>query len=178
MPAIPSSKVVAVDFDRGRPTLVLVEPDPIRVLIADAQPVVRAGFKAMLQGQPDIAVTGLAKDTDEAVALASALRPDVAIVALDLPGAGGLEAARRINDDPDLADVNLMILAPEDSDEDLFAALLAGALGFVLKGAEPAELVQAVRVLAEGEALLSPSATRRLITEFRSRLAPHAPAAG
>src|SRR3954471_24147408 len=152
--ALESSPVVAVDFDRGRPTLVLVQPDPIRVLIADAQPVVRAGLTAMLQAERDITVAGYAADADDAVALASELRPDVVLLALDLPGAGGLDAARRIHDDPCTADVNVLILAAHDRDEDLFAALLAGAHGFMLKSAEPAGLVQAVRVLAEGEALL------------------------
>ena len=169
---IVSAPVVALDFDRAGPTLALVPADPIRVLVADAQPVVRAGLMALLEGERDIAVTAIAADAGEAVALAAELRPDVALVALDLPGMGGLEAARRIHDDPDSADVSVLILAPHDSDEDLFAALLAGALGFVPKGAEPAELVRAVRVLAAGEALLSPDATRRLIAEFRSRPEP------
>jgi DNA-binding NarL/FixJ family response regulator len=166
---------VAIELDRAAPTLVLLEPDPIRVLIADAQPVVRTGFTAMLESERDIGVAAVAGDADEAVALASELRPEVALVALDLPGAGGLEVARRIHDNPESANVNVMILAAHDSDEDLFAALLAGALGFVLKGTEPAELVQAVRVLAGGQALLSPSATRRLIAEFRSRPQPQVP---
>jgi DNA-binding NarL/FixJ family response regulator len=169
--AISYPPAVAVAFDRAGAPLALVEPDPIQVLIADAQPVVRAGFTAMLEGERDIGVAGVAGDADEAVALAAELLPTVALVDLDLPG-GGLDAARRIRDS---ADVEVMVLAAHDSDEDLFAALLAGALGFVLKSTEPAELVHAVRVLAGGEALLSPSATRRLIAEFRSRPQPHMP---
>jgi DNA-binding NarL/FixJ family response regulator len=173
---IAASPVAAVDLDCAGPTLVLVQPDPIRVLIADAQPCVRAAFTAMLQGERDITVAGLAGDADEAIALASELRPDVALVALDLPGVGGLEAARRIHHDPDSADVNVMILAAHESDEDLLAALLAGALGFGRKGVEPAELVHVVRMLARGEAVLSPDATRRLIEAFRSRPARLVPA--
>lgn len=173
--AIGSAPVVAVDYNRARPTLVLVQPDPIRVVIADAEPAVRAGLTATVQAERDIAVAGYAADADEAVVLASELRPDVVLLALDLPGAGGLEAARRINEDPDSADVNVLILAPHDRDEDLFAALLAGAHGFVLKSAGSAELVRAVRVLAEGEAMLSPNATRRLIAAFRSGPKPELP---
>ena len=161
--------------ERTGPALVLVKPAPIRVVIADAQPVVRAGFTAMLECEEDIGVAGVAGDTDEAVTLARELRPHVALLALDLPGEGGVETARRIHHHPDSADVNVVILAAHDRDEDLFAALHAGALGFVLKSSEPAELVQAVRVLADGEALLSPSATRRLIAELRSRPRPQVP---
>jgi DNA-binding NarL/FixJ family response regulator len=157
------------------PALVLVEPDPIRVLIADAQPVVRAGFTAMLESEPDIGVAGVAAGADEAIALAAELRPNVAIVDLELPGLGGLEAARRIHDSPDSADVNVMVLAAHDSDEALFAALRAGARGFVLTSTERAQLVQAVRVVAGGEALLSPNATSRLIAEFCSQPQPHVP---
>jgi DNA-binding NarL/FixJ family response regulator len=169
MSSIPYPPAGAADPDRAGRPLVLVAPDPIRVLIADAQPVVRTGFKAMLEGERGIGVVGVTGGADEAVALACELRPDVALVDLDLPGLGGLEAARRIHDDPGSAGVNVMILAAHDSDEGLFAALRAGALGFVLKSTEPAELVHAVRVVAGGQALLSPSATSRLIAEFRSQ---------
>ena len=173
--ALASSPVVAVDFDRGRPTLVLVQPDPIRVLIADAQPVDRAELTGMLQAEGDITVAGYAAEADDAVALATELQPDVVLLDLDLPGAGGLEAARRIHDDPETADVSVLVLAARDCDENLFAALLAGAHGFMVKGADPAELVHAVRVLAEGEALLSPNATRRLLAAFRSGPQPQVP---
>jgi DNA-binding NarL/FixJ family response regulator len=169
------SQAAAVEFDHAGPSLTLVEPAPVRVLIADAQPVVRAGFAAMLEGERDMGVAGAVAGAAEAVSLASELRPDVVLVDLDLPGLGGLEAARRINDDPRTADVNVMILAAHDSDDVLFAALRAGARGFMLKSSEPAELVHAVRVVAGGEALLSPSATRRLIAEFCSQPQPEVP---
>jgi DNA-binding NarL/FixJ family response regulator len=159
----------AGEFDHAGRTLVLVEPDPIRVMIADAQPVVRAGFTAMLEAEADIGVAAVAAGAEDAIALAAELQPDVALVDLDLPGPGGLEAARRIHANPESADVKLMILAAHDSDEGLFAALRAGARGFVVKTTEPADLVQAVRVVAGGEALLSPSATSRLIAEFCSQ---------
>jgi DNA-binding NarL/FixJ family response regulator len=175
MPSISYPPAVAVEFDSPRTSLALLEPEPIRVLIADAQPVVRAGFRAMLNGEMGMGVAGAAADAEETVALASELRPDVVIVDLDLPGPGGLEVARRIHDDPGCAGVNVMMLAANDSDEDLFAALRAGALGFVLKSTEPAELAEAVRVVAGGEALLSPSATRRLISEFVSQPQPQVP---
>jgi DNA-binding NarL/FixJ family response regulator len=174
-PAGAGAGAVAVDVDRAGRALVVVESRPIRVLIADAQPVVRTGFTAMLEGERDIGVAGVAGGAEEAVALASELRPDVALLDLDLPGLGGLEAARRIHDNPGSADVNVVIIAAHDSDEGLFAALRAGALGFVLKNTERAELVHAVRVVAGGEALLSPSATSRLIAEFCSQPQPQVP---
>jgi DNA-binding NarL/FixJ family response regulator len=170
-----ASSSEVIDFERTGASLVLLETDPIRVLIADNQPVIRAGLTAMLEGEQDIGVSGVAGTVEDAVSLAAELRPHVALIDLDLPGTGGLEAARRIREHPDSEDVNVMILAAHDSNDDLFDALLAGALGFVLKSSEPAELVQAVRVLASGEALLSPSATRRLIAEFRTRPQPHVP---
>jgi DNA-binding NarL/FixJ family response regulator len=169
----PSAAAGVSDFDGAGPSLVLLEPDPIRVLIADSQPVVRAGLGAMLAGERDIGVSGVAGTGEEAVSMAAELRPHVALIDLELRGTGGLEAVRRIREDPDCDDVNVMILATHDSDDDLFGALLAGALGFVLKSSEPAELVHAVRVLAGGDALLTPSATRRLIAEFRTRPQPH-----
>jgi DNA-binding NarL/FixJ family response regulator len=164
-----------LDVDHCRPDLTLVDPAPIRVLIADAQPVARAGFTAMLEGERDIGVAGAAADAEEAVALAAELQPDVALIDLDLPGMGGAEATRRIREHPESGDVRVLVLAAHDSDEDLFAALRAEARGFVLKSAEPAELVRTVRVVAGGEALLSPSATRRLIAEFASQPQPHVP---
>jgi DNA-binding NarL/FixJ family response regulator len=159
----------------SRPTLQLIERDPVRVMIADPQPVVRTGFAAMLESEKGMDVIGTAATATEAVAMVSVLQPDVVLISLDLPGAGGLEAARQIHDDPDSAQVNVMILADAETDDDLFAALRSGASGFVLKSAEPAELARAVRVAADGGALLSPHATRRLIAEFRAQPEPSAP---
>jgi DNA-binding NarL/FixJ family response regulator len=173
--------------DERASELVLVEPpdvpsEPrvsggraIRVLIADSQPVVRAGLHALLEGENDIAVVGDAGDGHEALAMAQAVRPDVVLLDPDLPGLDVLEVTRRIADDPEQAGVGVMILAAHDTDESLFAALRAGASGFLLKNTEPVDLVEAVRVVATGDALLSPGATGRLIAEFASQPQPHLP---
>ena len=152
--------------------LTLVGQDPIRVLIADAQPVERAGFAAMLEGAHDLAVCGAANAADDAVALARDLNPDVVLVDLDLPESRGLDTARRLAES---AGVGVIALAGEESDEDLFAALRAGARAFVLKSTEPEALVAAVRAVAAGEALLSPSCTRRLMDQYVAQPQPHEP---
>jgi DNA-binding NarL/FixJ family response regulator len=177
MSPLPYAPAVALGVERGAPQLFPVASAPIQVVIADAHPVVRAGFAAMLEEEHDMAVAGGASSVDEAVATVTELRPVVALLDLDLPGGGGLEAARRIDEDIRCADVNVMILAAHDGDDDLFAALRAGARGFLLKSTEPADLMRAVRVVADGEALLSPSATRRLIMEFASQPQPQVPSA-
>jgi DNA-binding NarL/FixJ family response regulator len=178
MSPLPYASPVALEVDRnGAPVLVPLASAPIRVMIADAQPIVRAGFAAMLEREDDMAVAGAASGVDEAVALICELRPDVALLDLELPGGGGLEAARRLDEDPRCSDVNVMILAAHDDDDELFAALRAGARGYLLKSTEPPDLMQAVRVVASGEALLSPSATRRLISEFASQPQPQVPSA-
>jgi DNA-binding NarL/FixJ family response regulator len=166
---------LTIDPRGARPALQVVQLDPIRVVVVDPQPVVRAGFAAMLDGERDMEVAGTAGDAADAAAIVAAQRPDVVLVALDLPGAGGLELAERILEDPECAATSLIILAARDDDDDLFAALRAGASGFVPKSTEPAELVQAVRVVAAGEAFLSPSATRRLIAELHARPQARAP---
>jgi DNA-binding NarL/FixJ family response regulator len=122
------------------------------VAIADGEALVRAGFNALLSGQEDLAVVGEAGDGDEAVALAGRARPDVMLMDLALPGLGGLEATRRILADPELADVQVLILTTVEPDHDLFGALRAGASGFLVKDTRPAELVRTVRVVASGEA--------------------------
>jgi DNA-binding NarL/FixJ family response regulator len=166
----------ALERDGRPPGLVLLNPDAIRVLIADGQPVVRAGFQALLEGEQDIAVSAAAASGEEAVAMAREIRPDVALLDMDLPGLNGLEATIRILADPACSGVRIVLLAARDSEEELFAALHAGASGFLVKSTEARELVQAVRVVAGGDALLSPSATRRLISEFASRPQPQLPA--
>jgi DNA-binding NarL/FixJ family response regulator len=177
MSSIAQQTAFALEVDRGRPDLTLAPPDLVRVLIADAQPVVRAGFTAMLNSETDISVSAEACGAEEAVALAEQLRPDVVLLDLELPGIGGLEAARRIHESPGGDHVNVLILASRDSEEDLFAALRAGALGFVLKSTDPAELAQAVRTVSAGEAHLTPSATRRLIAEYVAQPQPQLPTA-
>jgi DNA-binding NarL/FixJ family response regulator len=142
---------------------------PIRVLLADDQPLVRAGLKMLLSTVPDIEVVGEATDGEQAVRLARELTADVVLMDIRMHGMDGLEATRRISADEDLAGVRVVILTTFDVDDYLFEALQAGASGFLLKDAEPEELIRAVRVAAAGDALLSPSVTRRLIADYSSR---------
>jgi DNA-binding NarL/FixJ family response regulator len=147
----------------------------IRVAIADGQALVRAGFHALLEAEDDITVVGEAGDGEGAVALAEHARPDVLLMDLGLPGIEGLEATRRIFADPELAGVQVMILTTSELDEHLLGALRAGASGFLAKDTQPSELVEAVRAVASGEALLSGRATRRLIAEIASQPDPQRP---
>jgi DNA-binding NarL/FixJ family response regulator len=141
----------------------------IRVLIADDQALVRAGFRALLGARADIEVTGEAADGAEAVAQARSLRPDVVLMDIRMPGLDGLSATRQITADSGLAGVRILILTTFELDEYLFDALRYGASGFLVKDTEPAELVTAVRVVAAGDALISPGMTRRLVAEFAAR---------
>jgi DNA-binding NarL/FixJ family response regulator len=141
----------------------------IRVLIADDQALVRAGFRALLGARADIEVTGEAADGAEAVAQSRALRPDVVLMDIRMPGLDGLSATRQITADSGLAGVRILILTTFELDEYLFDALRYGASGFLVKDTEPAELVTAVRVVAAGDALISPGMTRRLVAEFAAR---------
>jgi DNA-binding NarL/FixJ family response regulator len=141
----------------------------IRVLIADDQALVRAGFRALLGARADIEVAGEATDGAEAVAQARALRPDVVLMDIRMPGLDGLSATRQITADPQLADVRVLILTTFELDEYLFDALRHGASGFLVKDTEPADLVTAVRAVAAGDALISPGMTRRLVAEFAAR---------
>jgi len=138
----------------------------IRVLLADDQALVRAGFRALLDAQEDIEVVGEGGDGDEAVRLAEQLVPDVLLMDIRMPGVDGLEATRRIASDARLQPVRIVMLTTFDLDEYVFEALGSGASGFLVKDTEPVELLRAVRVVAAGEALLAPSVTRRLIAEF------------
>jgi DNA-binding NarL/FixJ family response regulator len=142
---------------------------PIRVLLADDQALVRAGFRVLLESAPDVEVAGEAANGEEAVALAAQARPDVVLMDIRMPVLDGLEATRRIVADHGLEGTRVLILTTFEVDEYVFEALRVGASGFVVKDIEPADLLQAVRVVARGEALLSPTVTRRLIAEFAGR---------
>ncbi|MCX4572802.1 MULTISPECIES: response regulator transcription factor [unclassified Streptomyces] len=141
----------------------------IRVLLADDQSLVRAGFKALLDAQADLEVAGEAADGDEALREVRALRPDVVLMDIRMPVLDGLAATRRITDDPDLKDVKVVMLTTFELDEYVFEAIRSGASGFLVKDTEPDELLRAVRAVVEGDALLSPGVTRRLISEFAAR---------
>lgn len=141
----------------------------IRVLLADDQSLVRAGFRALLDAQPDIEVAGEAADGDEAAAMAGELRPDVVLMDIRMPRLDGLAATRRITGDPALGEVKVVMLTTFELDEYVFEAIRSGASGFLVKDTEPEELLRAVRAVVEGDALLSPGVTRRLIEEFAAR---------
>ncbi|MBC9727281.1 response regulator transcription factor [Streptomyces sp. TRM68367] len=142
----------------------------IKVLLADDQRLVRAGFRSILEDEDDITVVGEAGDGEEAVAACRDLRPDVVLMDVRMPGVDGLEASRRIAGDPRLAEVRVVVLTTFDLDDYIYGALRAGATGFLVKDTEPEELLRAVRVAARGDALISPSVTRRLIAEFARRV--------
>ncbi len=149
----------------------------ITVLLADDQALVRAGFRALLNAEPDIEVVAEAADGLEAARLAREMRPDVVLMDIRMPGVDGLEATRRIAAEPALRDTRVVILTTFELDEYVFEALRTGASGFLVKDTEPVELLRAVRAVAAGDALLSPSVTRRVIGEFatsggRGRQAP------
>ena len=141
----------------------------IRVLVADDQALVRAGFVALLDAQDGITVIAEADTGTAALAAARELRPDVVLMDIRMPEMDGLAATRAIAAEPALVNVRVVVLTTFELDEYVFEAMRAGASGFLVKHTEPAELVRAVRVVAEGEALLSPSVTRRLVSEFAAR---------
>jgi DNA-binding NarL/FixJ family response regulator len=148
----------------------------IKVLLADDQALLRAGFRALLDAQEDIEVVGEAIDGADAVRQAARTQPDVVLMDIRMPGTDGLEATRLIVEDPALCDVRIIILTTFDLDEYVFEALRSGASGFLVKDTEPVELLRAVRAVASGDALLSPGVTRRLIAEFTSRTPAAQPA--
>jgi DNA-binding NarL/FixJ family response regulator len=147
-------------------------PPPVRVLIADGQALVRAGFRLLLEANPGITVVGEAASGEEAVVLADRLRPDVALIDARLPGLDSVEATGKIFS---ASGVAVMLLTTSDDDARIFAAIRAGASGLLLKDTEPTELVQAVELLARGEPLLSPPLARRVIAELASRPEPSSP---
>ncbi|MEU6623703.1 response regulator transcription factor [Streptomyces litmocidini] len=138
----------------------------IRVLLADDQALLRSAFKVLVDSEPDMEVVGEAPDGDGAVALARSTRPDVVLMDIRMPGTDGLAATRMITADPELADVRIVMLTTFEVDEYVVQSLRAGASGFLGKGAEPEELLGAIRIAHAGEALLSPAATKGLIASF------------
>jgi DNA-binding NarL/FixJ family response regulator len=149
----------------------------IRVLLADDQALVRAGFRALLESEPDIEVVAEAGDGAQAVRLARQTRPDVVLMDIRMPGTDGLEATRQIAADPELTGVRIVVLTTFELDEYVAEALRVGAAGFLVKNTDPGELLRGVRVVAAGDGLLSPSVTRRVIEQFALRAAAPAPPA-
>ncbi|MGW8376047.1 response regulator transcription factor [Streptomyces sp. ODS28] len=150
----------------------------IRVVLADDQGLVRAGFRALLDAQDGIAVVGEAADGEEALELVRRLVPDLVLMDIRMPLVDGLAATRSITEDPALPEVRVVMLTTFEWDEYVFEALRSGASGFLVKDTEPEELVRAVRTVVGGDALLSPGVTRRLIAEFAARSKEPAAAAG
>ena len=138
----------------------------IRVAVVDDQALVRMGLRMLLDSEPDTELVGEAADGAAGVDLVRSALPDVVLMDVRMPGTDGLTALRQITDDPALVDVRVVVLTTFEVDEYVFEALAAGASGFVLKDGEPAELLRAIRVVAEGGSLLSPSVTRRVIEQF------------
>lgn len=141
----------------------------IRIALADDQELVRTGFAALLAAEEDMEVVGEAADGMEAIGLVTRTRPDVILMDIRMPDLDGIEATRKIAANPALAAVHVIILTTFELDEYVFEALRAGAAGFLVKDTDAAELLRAIRVVAGGEALLSPGVTRRLIAEFTAQ---------
>jgi DNA-binding NarL/FixJ family response regulator len=153
--------------------------EPIRVAVADDQALLRGSFRMLIDSAPDLCTVGEAGTGAQAVELAGREHPDVVLMDIRMPHLDGIEATRRICGTPDTAHVRVVILTTFDLDEYVYAALRAGASGFLLKDTSPAALLDAIRVVAAGDALLAPAVTRRLIGEFARRPEPaHAPGLG
>jgi DNA-binding NarL/FixJ family response regulator len=158
-----------VEMRHGSDPLADTGPGSLRVLVAEGRGLVRAGLRVLLDSQDGMVVAAEAATADEAVAAARAVEPDVVLMDLDLPATGGVEAVRRLLDElPDGATRVVMVMKSE-SDAAVFDALHAGATGLILEDADPEELVEAVRVVARGEALLAPGLASRLVADFMSR---------
>jgi DNA-binding NarL/FixJ family response regulator len=144
----------------------------IRVLLADDQVLVRGGFRALVDSEPDMTVVGEASTGDDAVRLTHELRPDVVLMDIRMPGLDGLEATRRIAADPASSGTHVVVVTTFELDEYVAEAIRSGASGFLVKDTEPADLVRAVRVAAHGDALLSPTVTRRLLARVADATRP------
>jgi DNA-binding NarL/FixJ family response regulator len=143
------------------------------VLVVDDQTLVRAGFSFLVDASPDLEVVGEAADGRDAVAIARETHPDVVLMDIRMPQLDGIEATRQILSDPEAGHTRVLILTTFDLDEYVYAALRAGASGFLLKDSPPEVLLDAIRVIAAGNALLAPSVTRTLIEEFAKQIAPN-----
>ena len=141
----------------------------IRVLLAEDQAIVRAGFRALLDAETDLEVAGEAADGRQAVDLTRQLNPDLVVMDIRMPELDGLEATEQITSDPALSGTRILVLTTFELDEYVFGALRAGASGFLLKGGNPADLLSAIRLVASGDALLAPSVTKRLIEAYIAR---------
>ncbi|MBO3743767.1 response regulator transcription factor [Actinoplanes flavus] len=146
----------------------------VRVLLADDQKLILAGFQVLIESAPDLEVVGQAATGDEAVEMVRATRPDVVLMDIRMPQMDGIEATRRITGDADLAHTRVLILTTFEIDENVLHALRVGASGFLSKGVEPAHLLDGIRQVARGESLLSPVATRILISRFLQTPPPSA----
>ena len=147
----------------------------VRVVIADDQSIIRAGLSTILNGQPDIDVIGQASDGHEAVALARALRPDVCLLDIRMPNLDGIEATRLLAG-PEVTDpIAVVVITTFDTDEYVHGALKAGARGFLLKGAAPEQLIQAIHAAVRGDALIDPGVTARLLASFSTNALPAGP---
>jgi DNA-binding NarL/FixJ family response regulator len=151
--------------------------EPIRVLVADDQALLRGSFRVLVETAPGLRAIGEASTGTETVELSRALQPDVVLMDVQMPEMDGIEATRRIRQDPETANVRILILTMFDLDSYVFSALRAGASGFLLKDTPPVDLLNAIHVIASGEALLAPTVTRRLIAEFARRPEPGRPLA-
>ena len=147
----------------------------IRLVVADDQSLIRIALRVLVGDEDDIVLAGEAEDGPEALALITREKPDVALLDIRMPGMDGLEVLRRVCADPDLSGTQVVIMTTFDIDQYVFEALSAGAAGFVTKDTDPAEILRAVRVVAGGESLLSPSVTRKVIGHFSERAAGPAP---